>query len=204
MSRQVRGAGAGLAAAGDEDDGDQGRDERDGDEERPERHDAGGGAGDDEGAEDDRLGGAHDGERAAGRPEPFPVRQRAGEEPDPHGVPGAGGHEGVDERAGAVARAGVRDADLPPQRPIAQRQVAAAARTETAKPRPATQSHFGSAVPTVSSAWATRVPRICGVATAASSASRSRAGSGEAAAADSRADLVECRVHNLAFRCSDV
>ena len=31
-----------------------------------------------------------------------------------------------------------------------------------------------------------------------------QAGSGEAAATDSRSDLIECRVHNLALRSSDV
>ena len=34
----------------------------------------------------------------------------------------------------------------PPQSPIAQRQEPAAATTETAKPTPASQSHFASAV----------------------------------------------------------
>ena len=68
-------------------------------------------AGDDERAEHDGAGGAERGEGAAGRPEALSAREDAGEEPDPDGVAGAEGHEGVDERAGAVARAGVGDGE---------------------------------------------------------------------------------------------
>jgi hypothetical protein len=58
---------------------------------------------------------------------------------------------------------------LPPHRPIADRQQPAEPTRESVKARPASQSQCGSARPRVSSTPDTRVPRSCGIATAAPS-----------------------------------
>src|SRR5439155_7659305 len=81
------------------------------DEERPERDGSGEVAGDDERSEHDSARGAEGGEGAAGREQALFAWDDAGEEPDSEGVACAEWHDGVEERADAVARAGVGDGE---------------------------------------------------------------------------------------------
>ena len=87
----------------------------------------------------------------------------------------------------------------PPQNPIAQRHDAAAETTETAKPTPASQSHFASAVPIVASAAATRVPEELRRRHGDEEGDQKKRGCGDAAASDPGLDLGECCVHDPAL-----
>ncbi len=190
-----------LVAAGEERDRDRGGDERHRDEERPERHSAGERGGDDERAEDACLGGAEGGERAAGRPEALPVGESAGEEPDPDGVAGTGGHEGVDERAGAVVGAGVGHRDTAAADPDRAAPGGGGAEEGGGEAEPGEPEPFrvgvADGVQRLSDAGAEDLGRGNGREQNEQEHARGR----EAAAADPGADLVEHRVHNVARIC---
>ena len=114
---EVGGAAPGLAVAGLTRDSDGCGDEPERDQQRPQRDDARGRPATTSAPSTTARAAPSAAKSAAGRPEPGLGRKHAGEEPDPHHVAGAGGHEGVDERPGTVAGAGVGDGDAPAAEP---------------------------------------------------------------------------------------